>query len=76
MNCLIAGETFQPATGLLFLDEATAHVYGRIWATLKSQGTKIPTNDIWIAALAIQYDLLLDTRDVHFRQGPGLKLVP
>jgi tRNA(fMet)-specific endonuclease VapC len=65
----------KPGTSVLLLDEETAHIYGQIWAELKSHGTMIPTNDIWIAALALQHDLTLDTRDEHFRIVPGLKLV-
>ncbi len=61
--------------GILFLDAETARYYADIWHVLRSQGTRIPTNDIWIAALAIQHDLTLDTRDKHFGQVPGLKLV-
>jgi tRNA(fMet)-specific endonuclease VapC len=65
----------KPSTGLLFLDEVTANVYGDISDTLKKQGTRIPTNDIWIAALTLQHDLTLNTRDRHFQHVPGLKLV-
>ena len=65
----------KPGTGLLLLDEQTAQIYGNISASLKTQGTPIPTNDIWIAALAVQHDLTLDTRDQHFKHVPGLKLI-
>ena len=53
----------------------TTLVYAEIFVALKRQGTPIPTNDIWIASQALQYDLTLDTRDEHFRHVPGLKLV-
>lgn len=65
----------KPATALLLLDENTAGFYSEISNALRKQGTRIPTNDIWIAALAIQHDLTLDTRDQHFQHVPGLKLV-
>jgi tRNA(fMet)-specific endonuclease VapC len=65
----------KPATGILLLDEDTAAFYGEISNTLRKQGTQIPTNDLWIAALALQHDLTLDTRDQHFQHVPGLKLV-
>jgi tRNA(fMet)-specific endonuclease VapC len=32
----------------------------------------IPTNDLWIAALVIQRDLVLLTRDAHFKHLPQL----
>ncbi|MFK7932998.1 MAG: type II toxin-antitoxin system VapC family toxin [Saprospiraceae bacterium] len=47
-------------------DEETAKVYGRIKYQLKVNGTPIPENDIWIAAIAIQYGLTLANRDKHF----------
>jgi len=34
----------------------------------------IPQNDIWIAAIAQQYDLTLVTRDEHFREVGQLKV--
>ncbi len=61
--------------GLLLLDRETAEHYARIWQVLRRQGTRIPTNDIWIAAQALQHDLLLDSGDGHFRHVPGLKLI-
>ncbi len=60
---------------LLHLDETTARYYGEIFRVLRLHGTPIPTNDIWIAALALQHDLTLDSRDQHFQHVPGLKLV-
>ncbi len=65
----------KPSTQLMFLDEQTADVYAEIIVALKQQGKLIPTNDIWIAALALQHDLTLDTRDQHFQHVPRLKLV-
>jgi tRNA(fMet)-specific endonuclease VapC len=37
-----------------------------IKSALKLRGTPIPENDIWISALAVQYNLVLITRDKHF----------
>ncbi|MEM9153339.1 MAG: VapC toxin family PIN domain ribonuclease, partial [Cyanobacteria bacterium P01_F01_bin.3] len=33
---------------------------------LRVKGRPLPENDIWIAALALQYDLVLVTHDAHF----------
>lgn len=33
---------------------------------LRMQGTPIPTNDMWIAALVLQHSLALFARDTHF----------
>jgi tRNA(fMet)-specific endonuclease VapC len=51
---------------ILYADIDTARIYGIIKAVLRKQGTPIPENDIWIAALARQYQLTLITRDKHF----------
>jgi tRNA(fMet)-specific endonuclease VapC len=61
--------------GVLIPDMETARRYAGIQAALRRRGTRIPTNDVWIAAQALQHDLALDTRDAHFHHVPGLKLV-
>jgi tRNA(fMet)-specific endonuclease VapC len=70
-------ETFlkRSAVRVLILDEETTGHYAVIYSTLRRMGKPIPTNDIWIAAQAIQHDLVVDTRDRHFQSVPGLKLV-
>jgi tRNA(fMet)-specific endonuclease VapC len=66
----------RPRSHLLLADEQTIHHYARIFFQLRSQGTPIPTNDIWIAALVIQHDLLLYSRDRHFDHLPQLPRIP
>jgi tRNA(fMet)-specific endonuclease VapC len=61
--------------GVLLLDTDTPRYYANVWQSLRRKGTPIPTNDIWIAAQALQHNLVLDTRDEHFRLVPGLKLL-
>jgi predicted nucleic acid-binding protein len=39
---------------------------------LRRQGTPIPTNDLWIAALVLQHDLVLCARDRHFDHLPQI----
>jgi len=51
---------------VLYPDDGTVHLYARLFAQLRRQGTPIPTNDIWIAALALQHDAVLYARDRHF----------
>jgi predicted nucleic acid-binding protein len=63
------------AVHILALDEETTVYYGSIYSTLRRSGRMIPTNDIWIAAQALQHDLTLDSRDRHYENVPGLKLV-
>jgi tRNA(fMet)-specific endonuclease VapC len=51
---------------ILFADEQTTYHYASAYAQLRRQGTPIPTNDLWIAALVLQHDLALCSRDRHF----------
>jgi tRNA(fMet)-specific endonuclease VapC len=50
----------------LYPDENTTHQFAAVFAQLRLLGKPIPTNDIWIAALAVQHDLVLCSRDKHF----------
>jgi len=58
--------------GVLLPDRETAEHYARLFVQLKRAGTPVPDNDLWIAALALQHDLLLITRDRHFKNIPQL----
>jgi len=57
---------------ILFTDEATTHIYARLFKQLRIQGTPIPTGDLWIASLVIQHNLYLYARDRHFDHLPQL----
>lgn len=57
---------------VLFPDEATTHVYARLFRQLRQQGTPIPTNDLWTASLVVQHNLYLFARDHHFDHLPQL----
>ena len=57
---------------VLFADQETTEVYGQVKAELAQLGKPIPDNDIWIAAMARQYDLPLASRDSHFSVVPRL----
>jgi tRNA(fMet)-specific endonuclease VapC len=61
-----------PRVSLLEPDERTARHYADIFVALRSSGTPIPTNDLWIAALARQHRLSLLSLDSHFQAVPGL----
>lgn len=64
-----------PRVRIYPIDETTAEFYAEILNQLKTAGTPIPTNDIWIGAVALQNGLKLFTRDQHFQRIPGLILV-
>jgi len=44
-----------------------ARKYGLIYSTLVKKGTKIPINDVWIAACSMEIGGTLLTRDQHFK---------
>lgn len=56
----------KPGVAILYADEQTTHHYSNVYRQLRKQGTPIPTNDMWIAALALQHSLVLCARDAHF----------
>ena len=56
---------FAAGKTVLNCDRETAMLYGQITAQLRKAGTPIPQNDIWIAALALQHDAIVLTRDKH-----------
>jgi tRNA(fMet)-specific endonuclease VapC len=62
----------KPGIGVLYPDEQTTHHYGAVYRQLRKQGTPIPTNDMWIAALVLQHSLVLFARDAHFDALPQL----
>jgi len=64
-----------PGVEVLLPDEATTRAYAALYRQLRAQGTPVPTNDLWIAALVVQHDLALFTRDEHFAKLPQLLLV-
>ncbi|MCC5847848.1 MAG: PIN domain-containing protein [Verrucomicrobia bacterium] len=57
---------------LLSPDLGTLPHYSRIRHELKSAGTPIPANDVWIAALCRQHVMPVLSRDTHFDKVPGL----
>jgi tRNA(fMet)-specific endonuclease VapC len=57
---------------VLYADDQTTHHYANVYRQLRKQGTPIPTNDMWIAALVLQHSLVLCARDAHFDALPQL----
>lgn len=54
-------------------DLETAQWYGIIKEQLRRKGRPIPDNDLWIAAISMQHDLILVTRDAHFDEVESLQ---
>ena len=57
-----------PRARVLPLDEGTSERYAVIVLSLRKAGTPIPTNDLWIAASAMQHGLKVLTTDAHFQK--------
>ena len=66
-------QDFVSSVKILRLDHDTARHYGELRSQLMAKGKPIPDNDIWIAALSVQYSLPLANRDAHFDEIDGLK---
>jgi len=58
----------KPNVRLLVPTRETAEHYARLFVQLKAAGTPIPINDLWIAALSLENNLTLVTRDAHFQR--------
>ncbi|MCP9809050.1 type II toxin-antitoxin system VapC family toxin [Cyanobium sp. HWJ4-Hawea] len=54
---------------------ATADTYALVYRDLRSKGRPIPTNDIWIAASAMEMGSILCSFDEHFQQVDGLRII-
>jgi tRNA(fMet)-specific endonuclease VapC len=51
----------------------TADSYALVYSALRRKGQPIPTNDLWIAASALEHGAALLTRDTHFAHVDGLR---
>jgi len=58
---------------ILEVNEETAVLYAALRVQLKTAGTPIPSNDVWVAALCRQHGLPLLSRDEHFKFVKGLR---
>ncbi len=67
-------EAFTESSNVLPCDATTAGIYGATRDALRRGGRPIPENDIWIAAIALQHDLILVSRDSHFEHVEDLRL--
>ncbi len=67
-------QLFLTKTGVhtLYASDATTRAYAGLYRQLRKQGTPIPTNDLWIAALVVEHGLALYSRDQHFSHLPQL----
>ena len=61
-------EAFAAQSAIMNCDTDTARHYGRLKDSLRRKGKPLPENDIWIAALAVQHEMKLVSRDAHFTE--------
>jgi predicted nucleic acid-binding protein len=54
------------------IDEETSERYAVIVQSLRMKGTPIPSNDLWIAASAMQHGLKVLTTDRHYLEVPQI----
>jgi predicted nucleic acid-binding protein len=58
---------------VLLPDLETLEIYAALSHELKRVGRTIPTNDLWIAALARQHAMPVLSRDQHFDRIPDIQ---
>ena len=63
-----------PRVGVLDVTEEMAERYAVILNSLWRAGTPIPTNDIWIAASAMEHGLRVVTTDDHYQKVPQVMI--
>jgi tRNA(fMet)-specific endonuclease VapC len=57
-----------PAVQVLEVDAEVSRLYSEILVDLRKAGTPVPTNDIWIAAVAARNGTAVLTCDEHFER--------
>jgi tRNA(fMet)-specific endonuclease VapC len=67
-------DRFASSRAILASDMNVAREYGTLKQELREAGRPIPDNDIWIAAAARAYGLVLVTRDRHFAEVASLEI--
>ena len=67
-------DNFVVVNRILACNSKTSETYGLVKSALKKKGRPIPDNDIWIAAITLQHNLTLVTRDAHFNEVDGLQI--
>ena len=63
----------KPRVTVINATERTSEIFGEIKDSLKRAGTPLPTNDVWIAAHAIETGSFLISYDGHFKKISGLQ---
>jgi tRNA(fMet)-specific endonuclease VapC len=64
----------RPSVRILTATQETSDIFGTIKTRLRTAGTPIPINDVWIAAHATESGSHLVTYDSHFNSVAGILL--
>ena len=59
-----------PRVNTLPMGLETGERFALIYRLLRESGTPVPTNDLWIAASAMEHGLRVLTADAHYKQVP------
>ena len=65
-----------PSVRVQDVDLSVAERYGAVVKAMRLQGIPIPTNDLWIAACALEAGARILSLDAHFEKVPGMHPVP
>ena len=65
----------RPRVEVLLPTMETTHHYANLYRQLRTAGSPIPTNDLWIAAIVVQHELTLFSRDAHFGALPQIPTI-
>jgi tRNA(fMet)-specific endonuclease VapC len=68
-------DEFAANIAVLNCDTDTGRRYGEIKDALRLKGRPVPENDVWIASIARQNDLILVTRDAHFNEIANVRII-
>jgi len=63
-----------PSVRTVDITTETAQFFALVMSELKTAGTPLPTNDVWIAACAMEHAAAIATRNEHFKKIPNLLL--
>ena len=66
----------RPYVSFVAVGPVTADRYSRVMSALKAKGRPIPTNDVWIAAHAMETGADLVSADAHFEHVDGIVWTP
>ncbi len=65
-----------PGVSIVPVSDRVAERYGTLMTTLRKLGTPLPTNDVWIASVAIDTGARMLSLDERFQRIPAVISIP